>query len=96
MHQFPENTVLQTGDFKHEEIQITILSNFIYFFSWFGYQFESGKIVYLFNGDGPVYAPNGEYELDPENTSCRYGRQLFSSCKNNCPGGELSVMSFTL
>ena len=44
-----------------------------------------------FNADGPVYGPNGEWELDPDNNQCHYTRPVFATCKNNCPGGELSV-----
>ena len=39
---------------------------------------------------GPVYGPNGELELDPNNNLCTFGRPVFATCKNNCPGGELS------
>ena len=48
-----------------------------------------------------MYGPNGEYELDPDNDGCylydEYGEYVndgllpvFSTCKNNCPGGEWS------
>ena len=49
-----------------------------------------------FNEDGPVYGPNGLLELDPEIPwiQCAFRtRPVFSTCKNNCPGGELSVTS---
>ena len=52
--------------------------------------------MYGFNADGPVYGPNGEWELDPDNDGCvpvYNGRPVFATCKNNCPGGELSVIS---
>ena len=53
---------------------------------------------YEFNLDGPVYGPNGELELDPDNNLCYYTRPVFATCKNNCPGGELclqlSVLSY--
>ena len=57
--------------------------------------------MYQFNEDGPVYGPNGEWELDPNNvdgcctstTSSCYARPVFATCKNNCPGGELSLSS---
>ena len=55
----------------------------------------------MFNDDGPVYGPNGELELDPDNDVSCGGyetRTVFSTCKNNCPGGELcyqlSVLSY--
>ena len=55
---------------------------------------ESGRIVYDWNAEGPVYGSNGEFELDPDNTLCVTPfldgrRPVFSTCKNNCPGGEL-------
>ena len=57
-----------------------------------------------FNEDGPVYGPNGEWELDPDNNLCfidggvdsYMARPVFATCKNNCPGGELSVISSEL
>ena len=48
---------------------------------------------YTFNSDGPVFGPNGEYELDPDNDKCkdRFGHLIrlpvFGTCKNNCRGG---------
>ena len=57
--------------------------------------------MYEWSEEGPVYGPNGELELDPDNQQCdgyidyevatyRYGRRpVFASCKNNCPGGKL-------
>ena len=42
---------------------------------------------YFFNSDGPVFGPNGEYELDPENNQCGSGLPMFGTCKNNCRGG---------
>ena len=48
--------------------------------------------MFDFNDDGPVYGPNGEWELDPENDQCLLTRPVFATCKNNCPGGELSVI----
>ena len=46
-----------------------------------------------FNIDGPVVGPTGEWELDPDNNQCGDGkRPVFATCKNNCPGGELSVV----
>ena len=53
--------------------------------------------MFEFNDDGPVYGPNGELELDPDNDRCDAavnGRPVFATCKNNCPGGELSVLSY--
>ena len=65
------------------------------------YQYDSelGEAVYVFNAGGPVYGPNGEWELDPDNYECGdYTRPVFATCKNNCPGGELclqlSVLSY--
>ena len=54
--------------------------------------YGSGQFVHLWNDDGPVYGPNGEWELDPDNLQCGgsgFVRPVFSVCKNNCPGGEL-------
>ena len=36
------------------------------------YQYDSelGEAVYVFNAGGPVYGPNGEWELDPDNDLC--------------------------
>ena len=57
---------------------------------------ESGQVVYAWSEEGPVYGPNGQLELDPDNLQCIpptsdvYGeRPVFATCKNNCPGGEL-------
>ena len=63
---------------------------------------------YEFNDEGPVYGPNGEWELDPDNDQCciritndstnglcyPIDRPVFATCKNNCPGGELSFLTF--
>ena len=50
--------------------------------------------MYEFNDDGPVYGPNEQWELDPDNDECGYApRPVFATCKNNCPGGESSVLS---
>ena len=49
---------------------------------------DSGFCNEAFN-DGPVYGPNGEWELDPDNDQCWYPLPVFATCKNNCPGGEL-------
>ena len=59
---------------------------------------ESGQVVYEWSEEGPVYGPNGELELDPDNQQCNaidvFGARLvFATCKNNCPGGE-SIWSF--
>ena len=46
----------------------------------------------VFNEDGPVPGPNGEWELDPDNNLCGgsfWARPVFAACKNNCPGGEV-------
>ena len=56
---------------------------------------HSDTVTYIFNSDGPVFGPNGEYELDPENNQCRdqYGElarlPVFGTCKNNCKGGKM-------
>ena len=50
------------------------------------------EIVFEFNDEGPVYGPNGLFELDPDipPSQCGYEtRPVFATCKNNCPGGEL-------
>ena len=50
-----------------------------------------------------MYGPTGELELDPENFDCylydEYGDfindgtiPVFSTCKNNCPGGEWNIL----
>ena len=56
----------------------------------------SGQVVYQWINEGPVYGPNGELELDPDNQQCSTfttgTRPVFANCKNNCPGGELAVM----
>ena len=52
---------------------------------------------YIFNSSGPVFGPNGEYELDPDNDQCRdpewgvvaLGLPVFGTCKNSCRGGEI-------
>ena len=52
--------------------------------------------MYEWSEEGPVYGPNGELELDPDNDGCSpfyHSRPVFSTCKNNCPGGELSVLA---
>ena len=59
---------------------------------------ESEHVVYEWSEGGPVYGPNGELELDPElnpyqtcNGNTFAGvRPVFATCKNNCPGGELT------
>jgi len=61
------------------------------------YDSDLGDFVLEFNEAGPVYGPNGEWELDPYNNQCgRNTRPVFATCKNNCPGGELSVVSSEL
>ena len=63
---------------------------------------DLGSWVPVFNDDGPVYGPNGQWELDPNNDQCsisvmpHLNRPVFATCKNNCPGGELSVISSEL
>merc|ERR1711879_405489 len=55
---------------------------------------QSGHVVYEWNEDGPVLGPNGELELDPDNYQCEgYVRQVFSTCKNNCPGVNFPVVA---
>ena len=38
----------------------------------------------------PVYGPNNQLELDPDNDKCStvVRKSVFASCKNTCPGGE--------
>ena len=38
----------------------------------------------------PVYGPNNQWELDPDNKNCteEYKKFVFATCKNTCPGGE--------
>ena len=54
----------------------------------------AATVEYTFNSDGPVFGPNGEYELDPENDECSdlFGQfsflPVFGTCKNNCRGGK--------
>ena len=38
----------------------------------------------------PVFAPNNQWELDPDNNNCIEAdkRVPFATCKNTCPGGE--------
>ena len=65
----------------------------------YNYDYDSdyySEIVFEFNDEGPVYGPNGLLELDPDNVGgCRgESRPVFATCKNNCPGGELSVLSY--
>ena len=58
------------------------------------YDSDLGKYIpgqYEFNDDGPVYGPNGQWELDPDNYPCVGEVPVFATCKNNCPGGELSL-----
>ena len=56
----------------------------------YDYDSDLNQFFAVFNDDGPVYGPNGEWELDPDNNLCGYlTRPVFSTCKNNCPGGEL-------
>ena len=46
--------------------------------------------MYEWNEHGPVFGPNGELELDPDNDMCFFAvRVVFATCKNNCPGGEV-------
>ena len=66
-------------------------TNYNFISAGFGYGWIA---TYIFNSDGPVYGPNGELELDPENYQCRdqYGElarmPVFGTCKNNCRGGK--------
>ena len=65
-----------------------------------------GVVRYIFNSEGPVFGPNGEYELDPDNEECLayiakvgeveniqvpIGLPVFGTCKNNCRGGKLLI-----
>ena len=58
------------------------------------------NITYIFNSEGPVFGPNGEYELDPENDQCKVTvgpyqelarLPVFATCKNNCRGGKRNI-----
>ena len=58
---------------------------------------DDEQFVVVFNEDGPVYGPNGEWELDPDNNLCGgswWTRPVFATCKNNCPGGELFCKNY--
>ena len=54
---------------------------------------------YIFNSDGPVFGPNGEYEIDPDNNLCKvcedcgdsFGLPVFGTCKNSCRGGKICI-----
>ena len=63
-------------------------------------------VIYIFNNEGPVFGPNREYEVDPDNEQClldvsfdltsvlyqvRVGLPVFGTCKNNCRGGKLLI-----
>ena len=45
---------------------------------------------YLAFTSNPVYGPNNQWELDPDNNKCSAAmrKSVFASCKNTCPGGE--------
>ena len=63
----------------------------------YDYDSDLNQFFAVFNDDGPVYGPNGEWELDPDNNLCGYlTRPVFSTCKNNCPGGKLCYQSTAL
>ena len=89
------SSVLQIGDLKHgyKSQSDTILSCSV------GASLnQSGHVVYEWSEEGPVYGPNGELELNPDNQQCYppssqvFGaRPLFATCKNNCPGGKLDI-----
>ena len=66
-------------------------------------------VSYIFNSEGPVFGPNSEYELDPENEQCLVdtsvygvdenfqapvGLPVFGTCKNNCRGGKLLTLRY--
>ena len=54
-----------------------------------GNKIDGEHVTFTFNEDGPKYGPNGEYEVDPDNSDCGSFSRLpiFGTCKNNCPGG---------
>ena len=62
-----------------------------------GYDINFDVVIYTFNSDGPVFGPNGEYQLDPDNDQCVggfgliYGLPVFGTCKNSCRGGKLII-----
>ena len=39
----------------------------------------------------PLYGPNNQWELDPDNENCieLEKKSVFATCKNTCPGGEI-------
>ena len=39
----------------------------------------------------PVYGPNNQWELDPDNINCTVKKFAFATCKNTCPGGEKNI-----
>ena len=41
----------------------------------------------------PVYGPNNQWELDPDNHNCteKYKKFAFATCKNTCPGGGKNI-----
>merc|ERR1712073_222404 len=43
----------------------------------------------------PVFGPNNQWELDPENNNCTQGYKkfVFASCKNTCPGVNFQVVT---
>ena len=56
----------------------------------------TGIVSYIFNSDGPVFGPNGEYQLDADNDKCiggsgPVGLPVFGTCKNNCRGGKIRL-----
>ena len=57
----------------------------------YDYDSDLNQFFAVFNDDGPVYGPNGEWELDPDLPFYQCDsvtRPVFATCKNNCPGGE--------
>ena len=71
----------------------------------FNFDSDVGENVvsYIFNSEGPVFGPNSEYEVDPDNEQCLtyfgffgddgefqapIGLPVFGTCKNNCRGGK--------
>ena len=66
--------------------------------SWDGE--SNGGVEYTFDANGEVKIGLGKYdlELDPENRKCLDYQRLpmFAVCKNNCPGGNVLVLFFSV
>ena len=65
---YKETSVLQTGEFRL--IQFIHKTYTSLSCSVGAYLSESGQVVYEWSEEGPVYGPNGQLELDPDNQQC--------------------------